>query len=249
MSDLKNESYLIESIDDNKDFIEIDGNICCNGEIKLYIPLSYKSMIGFEDQGIVYRLMGIIPYSKNNTLKLLKIPTLININITDIYTDTINLGSEDENCEVMIFGDKSPICKSMVIKDSLNCEIFINYILMGKLPSNLIPYDEIIKIWQMNLKMNGVNFQLPSFILESVIAIACRYKKDNTSKFGQVYGKSNSLTPYDYVMLSVRNLAPKLNTYAALSFEVFGQMINQGIIRTKENIPETESPLEQILYY
>ena len=95
--------------------------------------------------------------------------------------------------------------------------------------------------------MNHVNFGVPSVILELILSVAYRDKKDPTKRFAVALAKNPNLTDYDYKMASIRQICQYTSTFTALTFEDFDSMLTTSLNRTRLHKQEVDSPLEQII--
>ena len=95
--------------------------------------------------------------------------------------------------------------------------------------------------------MNGVHLGVPAIIEEMILAVAYRDKSNLSQKFCKVIGQKKNVSEYDYSMASIRQICQYASTFTALWFEDFDSMVTTSLNRTRENKPETNSPLEKII--
>jgi hypothetical protein len=229
-----------------------DGNIIAKRDLEIYLPISYFEIAGTEDFGHSIQCLGILPYSaivegKPEKIQLIKIPTLLILNKYDFRLDTIKLISATDDVITLMYPQDSIIGAASVVKSGASTSMFVNYLLKGKLPTKLVAYDDIFDLLKMNLNINSINLGMPDSALEILIANLCRYKGDRTKRFATVYGKSDTVSPYDYVIVSTRELTKLLSTFSGISFENIKPMLTNGIIRSRKGMKEPVSPIEAVI--
>jgi hypothetical protein len=239
------------------DFYIENRKVHANVDMEFYAPEDYfKSLTGNEDMGLYSKIIGILPYvtitdGEQSEMKLFKVPTLINLQRYNIRNASIYINPDGDDeptpCYVFEFIKDSIVCNADLVKNYINSEMFINYLLMGKIPTQIIPYDMLMRLWKQNLALNGVNPGVPDTILEADIAELCWWKKNNEIPFRKVFGKSPNVSPYDYVVLSVRESVKRKGVFSGFIYEDLGAMTTSGIIKTKKGSKEKESPIEPLM--
>ena len=68
-------------------------------------------------------------------------------------------------------------------------------------------------------------------------------------RYGQLYGRQENPTGYDYTTENVRQVVKDLSTFSGMIFEDMGTMITSGINNSIDNTEEPVSPLEKIIHY
>ena len=95
--------------------------------------------------------------------------------------------------------------------------------------------------------MNDMVFDVPSVILEMLLATSYRDPKDLSKKFATVYGQSADASPFAYRMINNRQISQYASTFTAMTFEDFDAMVTASVNRTMQHKEETISPLEKII--
>lgn len=223
--------------------------------VEFYIPSSYfnsSKQSYATDYGQTINTIGIFNFgvftNGKSTIKTMNIPTWIELRIYDSETRVIDLpGNPGTECKVIKYYNGNIIMDSTFIVDSSNAELFLKFVLDGKLPST-IPYTKTLEMWRKNMEMNNVHFGVSSAVLEIVLSSIYRDKNDLTRKFSKVIGKDpEHISEFDYLPASIRKVCQYTSTFTAITFEDMDSMITTSLNRSRENKPETPSPLEAII--
>lgn len=236
-------------------FYDKDNFICLQAEYaEFYIPMSYFDKSDFaEDMGNIIKCLGILDIGffvdgKLKEFKILNLPSKVDLFATDYEMRTVSLPGREKPvpCKVLKYYKGNQIMPCTIIEDSTNAETYLKFVTQGKVPS-AVPYSKSIGIWMKNQKMNHVNFGVPSVILELILSVAYRDKKDPTQRFAMALAKNPNLTDYDCKMASIRQICQYTSTFTALTFEDFDAMLTTSLNRTRQNKQQADSPLEQII--
>ena len=239
------------------DVFKTDGNIIYLNcpYCEFYIPQSFfKSSAGFaEDRGDIIRGIGLFDVGlfkdgKLTEMKTLNIPTWIDMYVHESEDRDVKLPGSNEPvpCRVLMYYQDTKVMNSKIIEDSSNVELYLKLICGGKIPTS-VPYGKSAQIWRKNQRMNGVHLGVPAIIEEMILAVAYRDKSNLSQKFCKVIGQKKNVSEYDYSMASIRQICQYASTFTALWFEDFDSMVTTSLNRTRENKPETNSPLEKII--
>lgn len=234
---------------ETKDNIVLTDNYCEFYIPKFYFSDSYRFS---EDRGTQINSIGIFNVGIFNNNKLayidtLNLPVWTNFNRYETDERVIDLpGSPATPCLVLKYFKGNALFENTIIIDSLNAESFLHLILKGKLPTS-IPYSKAMSIWQYNMDLSDVNFGVPPLILELVLSVCYRYKKDVLKKFSKIIGNpalNKGVSEYDYLMASYRQICQFTSTFSAITFEDIDTMITASINRGRDNKAEKNSPIE-----
>ena len=232
-----------------------DGYIIFTGTmIEMYIPESYKESNLMEEMGDRTKVFGLFNcrmFDKNDKggkIETFNIPSMISLEAPVSEKKSLSLakGSEEESYNIIRFYNGDPITRAEFQQDSSNVELFIKILTGGKIPKT-IPYNQIIQIWQENLRMNHVHLNVASIILELIIAEVYRDKSNPQNKFAKKIGKVTDGDEYDYKTANIREITSLNSVFAALTFEDMDQMITSSLNMTKYNKKQTTSPVEKII--
>lgn len=230
-----------------------EGRLYCNSYMEIYIPKSYFDNKIAVNEGSTINTFGVLysrayPDGNEDPIKLFNVPTFIKIQLYNSKDGSITIHNKTIDVLVLEFLKDSYVLHQTIPNGREIAEEFLSTMLAGKLPKTL-NYTKIIDIWWKNLEIAGVDFKVPSKILEMIIAAIYRNPNDPKKRYGQLYGKQDSPSGYDYRTDSVRNVVRELSTFSGMIFEDIGTMISNGINNSIENIEEPVSPLEKIIHY
>ena len=235
--------------DDGSDII-LEAEYC-----EIYIPMDYLDNNRFaEDLGTIIRTFGVFElrfFDANGNpseMKVLNIPTSIDLNVYD--SDYINMetSNNDDSYKVKVLkyhkGEK--VMRNNVIENSDNCFKFITLLIAGKLP-NIIPYNKVLEVWYKNMNINSASLGVPSVVLEILLAAIYRKKGDLSTRFAEVVGKNLDVSLNDYQTASIRKICQYTSTFTGLTFEDIDVMVTTSLNRSRTGQAERESPMEMLL--
>jgi len=230
-----------------------DGHIYAKEYLEIYIPEDYFNDKFAVNRGTSIETIGILyirafPDGKGDLIKLLNIPTAIDVMLYDSSDDEIKVHGRTIKVMVLKYLKDSYVLHQTIQKGREVAGIFLNSLLMGKLPSTL-EYSKIIDIWWKNLELSDVSFKVPSKIFEMIIANIYRNPNNTKERFGQYYGRQTNPNGYNYKTGNVRDVVEELSTFSGMVFEDINRMITTGINNSIEGTEENVSPLEKIIYY
>ncbi len=232
-------------------------NIVFTGEyMEAYIPEFYFESNLAEEVGSRISLLGLFNvrvFNNKNTpgkLETVNLPTMIQSFPSEVVKQQIQLipGEDDEVSSYYVakYYKGDVFTESTIVQDAINAELFLKILTRGKLPKT-IPYSKLLKVWQKNLSMSGVNLGVSSTILEIIISEIYRNKKKPEEKFAKAIGKNPKESEYGYRPADFREVCARNSTFAALTFEDKDQMIVSSININRYNKEESESPIEKII--
>ena len=139
------------------------------------------------------------------------------------------------------------IMQSMIFEDDINAKQYLKSMTAGNLP-NLIPYSKALEVWRKNQELNNVHFGVSSCYLEVILSAMYRNPNDLSQKFAKI-ASNKGVSDYDYATASIRQICQYNSTFSALTFEDMDSMITTSLNKSRENVKEVESPLEQIIKF
>ena len=240
-----------------EDYFRSDGNVIYlkSPYCEFYIPEDYfKDNMRFaEDRGSMIKVLGIFNVGffvdgKLTEIRTLNAPSWIEVYVSDSETRMIQMPHSDkmEQYRVVMFYEGQKVMNSSIIQDSDNARSYLEFICKGKIPHS-VPYGKAAQIWRKNQAMNGVHLGVPAVIEELILSVVYRDKNNPALKFCTNASKDLSITEYDYLTASIRQICQYASTFTALWFEDFDSMVTTSLNRTSENKSEMESPLEKII--
>jgi hypothetical protein len=222
---------------------------------EFYIPNYYFDSTNkfAEDLGDIVKALGVFDVGifeggKVKEMKVLNLPTWIDLFVVNAEERDVNLPGEEESvpCKVLCYQKGHKIMNSGVVQDSSNVEAYLNFVTKGKVPS-IVPYEKSLQIWRKNQSLNNASLGVPSVIEELILSVSYRYKEDPGIKFAHVIGKDPKVSQYDYVMNNIRQICQYTSTFTALTFEDIDSMVTTSLNRTRNHGTEAYSPIESLL--
>ena len=233
-----------------------DNDIILSGaeNCEFYIPMEYFENDKFaSDYGSTISSLGIFItrfYKEGRLIEewTMAIPTWIKLYVYEYTIESVKLPGYDTvmNCKVLRYSKGAKVMESRIIEDSDNAVKYLRFITQGKIPRT-IPYEKTLELWWKNQELNGITLGVPSIILELILSVCYRDKDDPSKKFSAKIGKDLSVSQYDYLMMSIRQICQYASTFTALTFEDFDSMVTSSLNKTREKKNETESPVEKVI--
>ena len=230
-----------------------DGKILAKEFLEIYIPKSYIDDGFAIDHGLSIQTTGLLyirSYTggKEGPLKTLNIPVIIDVMQYNYEMEEIDVKGKSLEVRTLKFIKDSCVIHGTIQMGKDVSEKFLNTLLSGKIPKT-VDYSKLINIWWKNLEMAGTTFKIPSKMFELIIAVIYRSPKNIKERFGMVYGKQSNPDGYNYQTGNVVDAVEGQSTFSGIAFENFTRMVTSGVLNTRENREEIESPLEKIIYY
>lgn len=135
-----------------------------------------------------------------------------------------------------------------VVKQTTNTELFLKILNAGKIPRT-IKYDRVLKLLLTSMNINGVNFGVPSTVLEVVITEIYRNRENLGESYRFFAGSGKSKSLLDYETISLKAVSYHNSTFTALTFEDFDYALVTSVNKTKYDKTETVSPVEKVIKY
>ena len=180
-------------------------------------------------------------------LKTFNYPNLITMYPSDKTVAKLKLSEEMEEDKyyVLKFYQGDIIMESKIQQNSKNCELFMNFLIKGKLPKGL-KYSDLYFAWDKNFKINGIDPGVPSITLQTIISENCRSKEDAMKQFRKVVGDSG-VTQSDYKVYNMVAICSNSSVLNSLIFERFGEMLASSLNMSKSGAKQNVTPLEKVL--
>lgn len=231
-------------------FIYLDIPYC-----EFYIPMFYfdSSKRYAEDLSNKINVfgffnVGIFSNGKLKEMKTLNLPTMIEINVYDSEVRDITMtNGKTTPCKVIKYLKDAKIMQSMIFQDDTNAKNMLKMITSGNLPE-IIPYSKCLDVWRKNQELNEVHFGVSSCYLEIILSTMFRNPNNLSQKFSAI-ASNKDVSDYDYATASIRQICQYNSTFTALTFEDMDSMITTSLNKSREKIPERESPVEKIIKF
>lgn len=230
-----------------------NGKIYTNEHLEIYIPKEYFDSGIAINHGATVETFGIgycrtYKGEEAGELQLFDVPVQTELIVYTSRNDTIKVNDRLIEVLCLEYLPKSHVMHQSLPKGREVANAFLAAVLGGKLPDT-INYPSLIDIWWENLEISGISYKVPSSMFEMILAATYRNPNNPKERYGQLYGKQDAPTGYDYETANVRNVVKQLSTFSGMVFEDVGSMISNGILNTEKNIEEPVSPLEKIIHY
>ena len=235
------------------EIVKKDGFIYFKGKyLEMYVPKEFVERGLAEDVGNLYSVFGIIHLrtfatgDKPNQIETLNLPSMINLYPSEKEDRNITIEGQEGRYVVLKFLNGDRIMDSQIKKDSSAANLFLDMLFRGKLPST-IDYSKLMKIWDKNLEINGVNFGVAATCRSITIAEIYRDKNNPADKYAKVVGKNFTKKQLDYITSNAREMCARNSTFAALTFEDFDAALTASLNINNYKRNETISPIEKII--
>ncbi len=230
-----------------------EGKLYATNYLEIYVPINYFTDGYAINKGSVIETLGIVYLretvkGKDGDMCMLSLPTFIDLYQYESEEEEITINGKSLKVLTLKYLPDSFVIRSTIPQGREVAEFFLNAMLMGKLP-NTLHYNDPISLWWDNLAIAGVDYKVPSKILEMIIASIYRSKSNAKKRFGQLYGKTSNGDGYNYKTGNVRDVVEGLSTFSGMVYEDMGRMITTGINNSIDGSEEPESPLEKIIHY
>ena len=232
------------------------------GRLDLYTPQSYLSTINRID-GETMNAFGLMFYkyyknpkdTKPTKVGVLNDPSMItlypvdiNMKVKDKIWDGIYEDANENEYTVLSFNAGGRLMNQNIVKNLDNVTTFMDLMLGRKLDNN-IPYNMLVQCWIKNLDMNGESLGIPYTDLNLVVYELCRSKKDNSKRFGELFGRNPKMSPVGYEFVGIRQICASNSVFTALSFEDMNSMLDSSLNITQKEKDQKVSPVEQIIKF
>lgn len=158
------------------------------------------------------------------------------------------IGKGAEKYFVLKYYNGDTFCSKQVPQSVQAFKSFLNLLMVGKLPKTF-SYDDIITIWEQNFVMNGVKFDIPDVIKELIVSEIYRDPSAPEHKFGYLIGKNPTMSRYDYITATTKDITKYNSSFAAVTFENMDEALVSAANTTRTERKEQTSPMEKILKY
>ena len=235
-------------------FYSKDGFIYNKNFLEMFFPLEYfKDDYYAINYGNKVNIFGLFPVretinGKPGEIKTLTLPTFIDIPIGQMRKGSVTVNGKSLDVYISEYTKDSKLIDKFIPQTPEIGTRLVHMIIDGKLPPNIIEYNEIINVLWRSLSIAGIDLRVNSTLYEALIATMSRNPKNLKERFGIGFGKSISVSPLDYVSLNTRDAVANLSTFSGIAFEDLDAMITNGITNTINKIDEPESPLEKLIY-
>lgn len=220
-------------------------------ECKFYIPSYFLAEGIARDLGHRIESMGIFTFSADGELYDLSMPIKFEFEFSDVYKDTLKITQDMPEVEYTIYVLKNgdAFMYDMNHKqnvDDIKADFIDKLIEKAKLPPT-IKYEYSLQTLINALQAtNHVSLGVASISYEFILATLYRSKRNLNTPFRKTYNGKNS---YDYKMIRITKIPELESTFTGITGEDINQQLISGVLKTRTNASETESPIEKIIKY
>ena len=152
---------------------------------------------------------------------------------------------EEEYMAFTIEGNSVMIQEALNIQNGKNSELFMNFLLGGKLPENL-RYSDIANFLSEVSIMNGTSLGVPMSVVEAMVGEMCRSAKDIYTPYRKIAGKNGD--DNGYMNIRIQELPRVTSTFSGIAFEDVTSAVSVGCVAGKKGIEGVESPFEKVIH-
>lgn len=112
--------------------------------------------------------------------------------------------------------------------------------------SNIMPYDEIVRIFKDGIQKNGVSLGVPDVLISLIISELCR---DSENDFKPFRFKANKTGKDEgYSLIGIKKIPQKSSVLAALAFEDMKTAIRAAVHQTRTDFEQRTAPIEKLIF-
>jgi hypothetical protein len=199
-----------------------------------------------ETTGLFY--IGV-KYTPTGTEKMFRFtaPVSLAINFKDRFSVTTGFEGADPvpyECARLLKGDIF-VHNLNHVQDIDNAITFLKVFNLARIPRSM-PYNSLVELYKGAASFNGINFRVPSLLIEVIISELCRKATDNTQPFRLDAGKGKT---DGYKMIPIKKIAEVSSVFNAISFENLNQAIQSSVSSTRSGKKQRVSPIEKTIFY
>lgn len=173
-------------------------------------------------------------------------PNVIETQPSDIAIAKIIIRGEEDKYRIFKYYQGDIIMHAAIKQSVRNCEQFMGLITSGKIPKSL-SYPKIFDTWMKNFEINGISPEVPSVVIQTIIATMCRNPENPREEFRKIAGKGGNVDLKNYLSVNMNQASAYSSTMSALSFERVTEKLTTSLITTKDGAEQPISPIEKVL--
>lgn len=223
-------------------------------ELKIYLPKNYleKDSVFANKLGNIIETMGLFWFEVEGKMYELSLPLKIQFEYQEAETFKGKLAPDLLSLEYDVFILRTGDAFVKELNHKQDTEDLVNMMLriigQGKLPAT-ISYNESITILLNLLESCGLatKMGMSGTGFEILLSEIYRNKHNVSEPFRMLLNKSNSASPYDFKLVRLNRLSGLNSVFGAMTGEDLYQQMANSIVRTREKLPDRESPLERLI--
>lgn len=217
------------------------------GELVFYIPEYYFERNYAFVNGEYVNSLGIFTYTifdekgKNNGLKNFNFPTRFlsrPSSIEKVKNIKLTKNTETQDYRLLKFKKGDQVVVSVKVpQDIANAEDFYKMFITGK-TANTIKYDDLIKYFDENIKLNGSSYKLNRQLFGILVAEMCRDPRDIRTLFRHTDMKDMN----NYTMINIKQIPKLVSAFTSITSENKEEAIVNAVLNKNKKY----SPLEKL---
>ena len=220
-------------------------------ECKIYLPSYYMSDGIAADLGHRIESMGIFVFSVDGELYDLRMPIKFQFEFTDVEKATMRISQGMPELEYIIYTLKNGDAFMYDVNHKQNVDDikadFIDKLIEKAKLSPDIKYEDVLQTFLNALEVTGyVTLGVSSVSYEFILSTLARSKRSLNTAFRKNYNGNNS---YDYKMIRITKIPELESTFTGITGEDINQQLVSGVLKTRNNSIQKESPIEKLIKY
>lgn len=218
---------------------------------KIYIPdYFFKDGIA-SDLGNRIETMGILMFNVDGELYDLSMPIKFQFEYSDSEKVTTKLTPEMPEIEFVVYtlnrGDAFMYNMSHKQNvDDIKADFIDKLIEKAKLPPT-VRYENVMQtLLNALVATNHVNLGVSGVSYEFILATLCRSRKSMNTPFRKAYDGKNG---YGYKMSRITKIPELESTFTGITGEDINHQLVSGVLKSRNNVEEKESPIEKMIKY
>jgi len=152
---------------------------------------------------------------------------------------------EDDFMAFTVEGNSVMIQEALNVQNGKNSELFMNFLLGGKLPENLKYSDIALFLKEVSI-MNGTSLGVPMSVVEAMVGEMCRSAKDIYTPYRKIAGRTGDEN--GYMNIRIQELPRVTSTFSGIAFEDVTSAVSVGCVAGKKGIKGVETPFEKVIH-
>lgn len=219
-----------------------NASLICKTAVRIIIPKTNfdNNLSEFKDSQIITQGLFKMSSMDGKDNFEVKLPLSVKLNFYNMTSDSDNFYFPYKEHDVII--------EEMVfIPNVKQASAFLNLLTAGKINTN--SFTDTVDVFKKSMSYNKVNINVPSELVECMIAEMARYKNDTTIPFRIAYGTIDGVSASDYTMFNYKDIARMTSVFGAVSFEDIKKSMQSAVFMTRTNQDQTITPTESVLKY
>ena len=173
------------------------------------------------------------------------LPSVFNTDL-EPYDKYYRFDGELQQFTVLTINSGNQVTPNSTYIQSLKDAIMFLHKFNGAKFSNVMPYDEIVRIFKDGIQKNGVSLGVPDVLISLIISELCR---DSENDFQPFRFKANKTGKDEgYSLIGIKKIPQKSSVLAALAFEDMQTAIRAAVHQTRTDFEQRTAPIEKLIF-